>query len=532
MQVMSVKKAGKMPVRSCKRLSETSSSTQMDPVKNGRMTLRPYKRLTESTSKRNSKAIRKTMEALIGGGGGRPPITNEPELPISKEKIRYTHKNPIKKDKTMLYILGDHIIDLFDQSLKQCNATELRYKRLDQTTKTALFMQTRDHQNTIDKLNEKVKILEEKNKHRTELYKDHSNGDEHHHDNDDEDAEPIARIEKYEREIGILHMQLSACEQSTHKTVSHYATELEKERLESRKLTSIIEKQQNTITLLENQLKETQIIFRTSSSSRKPEGHGSHDLIKALVDLQSMELDDKKHLLANLVNEREILLQKIDELNNPSLVTVNKKKKLTSHQDRSSIDLLAQITSTNLVQDEPTPSTLSPGTVLHYFSTTPPPTPPPTCALPLPPPENKLELSTMLPIKNNPEIITSLIQPLSSTENQSAESFDCNHPPSSLGCHPRNSNSSLNVITESNPEILKKFNGPTSSHEDQPKASTSSFMRPVSPPAEENSKIKPITEKGWFKSGLSDIQYNSASLSSNMSPRTSYLMRKKKKKTD
>ncbi|KAG2198747.1 hypothetical protein INT47_005432 [Mucor saturninus] len=471
------------------------------------------------------------METLVGAGG-RPTLMNDPESSTSKERLRYTHKNPIKKDKTMLYMLGDHVIDMFDQSLKQCNATELRFKRLDQTTKTALFMQKQKYENTMNTLNEKIKILEKKNSH----IMDPKGIPQHHQDDekDDNDDEPITRLEKYEREIGILHMQLSACEQSTHKAVSHYATELEKERLESRKLTSIIQKQQNTISLLESQLTETQFILRTSSSSQKPEGHGSHDLIKALVDLQSMELDDKKHLLANLVNEREILLQKIDELNNPSSISVHKQRKLNRHQDRSSIDLLAQIASANLVQDEPKSNSMSSssssGTVL-YFSTTPPPTPPPSCALPLPPSEHAPNLCTsiMLPLKKNQsDIFTNMIQPLSSTNYQPDASSSFSRPPSPPECQSGESNSLVPTL-ETQPKESKRAREPSLSDEqNQPEVPTQ-FMRLLSPPLQDNSDIKTLREDEQKES---DSEDNSAPVSPKLSPRTAYLMNKKKVNTD
>lgn len=355
-----------------------------------------YKRLSDSSSRRSPICSRKSIEIVVGN---RNSIINETEssLPTAlKNKIRYTHKNPMKKGRSMLYLLDDHVIDMFDQSLKQCNATELRYKRLDQTTKTALFMQARGHQDTIDKLNETIKYLEEMNMQHMRLYDDLKDFHEHRfryaYKNTETDT-PSTKLDKCEREIGILHMQLAACEQSTHKTVSHYATELEKERLESRKLTTIIQNQQETISSLENKLTETQFVVRTSSTTQKPEGHGSHDLIKALVDLQSRELDDKKKLLVNLLDEREELLQKIDGLSSPTSTVIHKQK-LSNHQDRSSIDLLAQLAKSDLVYKEKSNrSTVSSSSSVLFYSSPPPLSPPPT--FPLPPTPKRRESSNL-----------------------------------------------------------------------------------------------------------------------------------------
>lgn len=147
----------------------------------------------------------------------------------------------------------------------------------------------------------------------------------------------------------------------------------------------------------------------------KPAGHGSHDLIKALVDLQSMELDDRKKLLVTLIDEREELLKKIELLSSPnsSLSTHNQKYYANSnrialkYKDRSSMNILAQITKPDFVYHDK--AMLDSGSVLFY-SISSPPSPPLGQSLPLTPDAQQLafnSIKSVLPSENQSGILSS-----------------------------------------------------------------------------------------------------------------------------
>lgn len=113
------------------------------------------KRMSNSSSRKTSRSTRLNIKILNRNCNSTTKAskapTSESSTPYTllKNMLIHTHRNPIKKGRLLLYLLKDHVIDMFDQSPKQCNVTEIRYKRLDQTTKTTYLCK---QENTKTKL--------------------------------------------------------------------------------------------------------------------------------------------------------------------------------------------------------------------------------------------------------------------------------------------------------------------------------------------------------------------------------------------
>ncbi|KAI7861792.1 hypothetical protein BDF14DRAFT_250685 [Spinellus fusiger] len=149
------------------------------------------------------------------------------------------------------------------------------------------------------------------------------------------------------QEIARLTEQLLACDRDVQMTVEKYVTELEKERLATKTLSKVVKKQEELILQLENRLqgkpqaKESSASPLTNTSVNiqniyaKPHtSTGNENLLREQVELQRIEIEDKREMLSHLLNERESFL-KLNHQPRPS-------------SSRSSIDVLAEIARPNL----------------------------------------------------------------------------------------------------------------------------------------------------------------------------------------
>jgi hypothetical protein len=165
------------------------------------------------------------------------------------------------------------------------------------------------------------------------------------------------QIVQLTKERESLKQQLTDCEQSAQQMVCHYVGLLEKERLETKKWMSLATKQEQLVSTLEKKQLKYQV--------------------------QENELEDKQKLLDLLINERHILIKRMNSktpplLLKPSSITISKS---TPHHrspiapfsksKRSSIDLLEQMVKTDLLMYPLIPT-----------DTMPPPSPPPHIPLP------------------------------------------------------------------------------------------------------------------------------------------------------
>ncbi|KAI8387034.1 hypothetical protein BD560DRAFT_383548 [Blakeslea trispora] len=92
-----------------------------------------------------------------------------------------------------------------------------------------------------------------------------------------------------------VEQQLVDCDKGVQMAIASYVSSLEIERLETRNLQKIVIKQDELITKLEHKLEES-----------------SDELLKEQVEVQRIELENKRELLSQLLNEREDLLRRLN----------------------------------------------------------------------------------------------------------------------------------------------------------------------------------------------------------------------------
>ncbi|KAI9247993.1 hypothetical protein BDA99DRAFT_542720 [Phascolomyces articulosus] len=143
-----------------------------------------------------------------------------------------------------------------------------------------------------------------------------------------------------EEQIAFLTEQLRAADEGTKIAVQHYLSELEQERLRTKTLQQVLKKQEDLITTLESKLVSTP---NTKLAPRPPRNASlasptletssqNNSLERALrdqVESQRVELEDKRALLTQLLNEREDMLKKV--------------KLGASRPGASSFDILAEL---------------------------------------------------------------------------------------------------------------------------------------------------------------------------------------------
>ncbi|KAI8378205.1 hypothetical protein EDC96DRAFT_493936 [Choanephora cucurbitarum] len=112
-----------------------------------------------------------------------------------------------------------------------------------------------------------------------------------------------------------LEQQLIEYDKGVQMAIASYVSNLEAERLETKNLQEIVLKQDELITKLEQKLEES-----------------SDELLKEQVEVQRIELENKRELLAQLLNEREDLL-----------------RRLNSRKRRSSIELISNMLQSDIV---------------------------------------------------------------------------------------------------------------------------------------------------------------------------------------
>lgn len=182
-----------------------------------------------------------------------------------------------------------------------------------------------------------------------------------------------------------IKKQMSALERGAHMMFELQAGELESERIQTRALTEVVRKQDKLIAALESQLSSTQ---RSNDQL----------LLQEQMELQRIELEDKRALLARLLDEREDLLKRTTTTTSPPCKTPNRSR---SASVRSSIDILSEMSRTDSTghplsrascsslrqqqqqQQQQLASTRSSlSTSLHLGRSTPPLTAPPRDPLP------------------------------------------------------------------------------------------------------------------------------------------------------
>lgn len=86
------------------------------------------------------------------------------------------------------------------------------------------------------------------------------------------------------------------CDKGIQMTIVKYVTDLETQKLEAKALKQVVKKQDELITKLETKIRN----------------ESSDELLKEQVQVQRIELDNKRELLSQLLNEREDLLRRVN----------------------------------------------------------------------------------------------------------------------------------------------------------------------------------------------------------------------------
>ncbi|KAI8145260.1 hypothetical protein BJV82DRAFT_667157 [Fennellomyces sp. T-0311] len=172
-----------------------------------------------------------------------------------------------------------------------------------------------------------------------------------------------------ERQIAFLTEQLRAADEGTKLTVQHYLSELEQERLRSKAMEKVLKKQEELISTLETKLASSAPSTPVRVAPRPPRNaslasptrensNQTERALRAQVESQRAELEDKRTLLTQLLNEREDMLKKV--------------KLGASRPGASSFDILAELARPSA---DPKSSPVD-------GRNTPPPTAPPRDPLP------------------------------------------------------------------------------------------------------------------------------------------------------
>ncbi|KAG0164562.1 hypothetical protein DFQ28_010196 [Apophysomyces sp. BC1034] len=219
--------------------------------------------------------------------------------------------------------------------------------------------------------------------------------------------EDYADSAKYQEEISILNEQLAAYDQGMKTAMETYVKQLEMQRLETKNLMNVVNKQEELIGKLEKKLNNPVLAAKAHaqlhlvktdlirgekgrrSIQRISTSAGNEELLREQVELQRIELEDKRELLTQLLNERENLLHVVQ--------VDNTKPKMNRSSARSSIDFLAELTKSDLhlASSSPTRSYSGRTPRSSYGSqcrgrSTPPPSAPPRDPLPpVPAPSSK-----------------------------------------------------------------------------------------------------------------------------------------------
>ncbi|KAI9483179.1 MAG: hypothetical protein EXX96DRAFT_536542 [Benjaminiella poitrasii] len=376
-----------------------------------------------------------------------------PPSPSPKSKLRYSQKTLGGKNRTNIDILADELIVMYEQVLHQCNTAENRYKRLDLTMKSTLSLQAQTYEVYIEDLKKQISQLEQSNKdHRKSLLSTDKDDNRYslvnndfinsilinyvtpneEEDGDSNDATKDASEHQLKEEIDKLKEQIKLSEQSAQQMMAHYIRELEQERLKTKKLEGVIAKQDDLIVALESKLLPAEEVNSKDKDKKKLKRNSSmvaaarksEKLLEAQVEIQAVELEDKKKLLSILIDERDELLKKVEYLSkDKSLQSIGKHNTDKSNSDhrnicrasepayqrkrndhgRSSIDLLAKIAKFDVTtqQSNNHSKQSTKNAYSHIDFSSPPPSPPPKNPLPPTPPTHH---QTNLPVRSSSSI--------------------------------------------------------------------------------------------------------------------------------
>ncbi|KAG2221079.1 hypothetical protein INT45_009737 [Circinella minor] len=208
-------------------------------------------------------------------------------------------------------------------------------------------------------------------------------------------------------ELLFVKKQLTAVEKGAQIMLERHLQDLEKERQQTRTLTEVVHKQDQLIASLE--IKAYPKEMKDEDDSNNNNNNNNQHLLLEQVELQRIELEDKRGLLTRLLDEREELLRQVMNHNSNKSLPMNGIRS-RSASVRSSIDVLSEMSKDNPIANPATKHPLSRassssllqisprsslGSHVHGRST-PPPTGPPKNPLPPLPPRSSSSMHSIL----------------------------------------------------------------------------------------------------------------------------------------
>ncbi|ORY98110.1 hypothetical protein BCR43DRAFT_563420 [Syncephalastrum racemosum] len=155
--------------------------------------------------------------------------------------------------------------------------------------------------------------------------------------------------EDAEEQLLSLKKQLVACEKGTHLVVTQQAHALETERLQSRTLRDIVAKQEALISALEEKLDNSTGAFEAQALQ---------------LELQQVELADKRQLLSRLLAEREQLYRQVWRAKN-NVRPSSPLGRTRSVSARTSFDLLSELAYADIKHQHRRPLSRTSSTTSH-----------------------------------------------------------------------------------------------------------------------------------------------------------------------
>ncbi|KAG0746342.1 hypothetical protein G6F57_008641 [Rhizopus arrhizus] len=257
-----------------------------------------------------------------------PKPTSKPiSKPASKPSMPIQTIIPKDMDMNMFDSLTAEILGLYQHLLDQYNDSQEYIKKLEKDVETYFSAATkvRDYEIRVEYLAQKLEqVSEEKDYFEKELRQINQSvplspafsqeqiekqqrandafiSDIVHVYEEMPDTESMIFDEKIELEQ--LQDQLVECDKGVQMTIAKYVNDIEIQKLETKALQHVVEKQDELISKLEHKLKD----------------NADQLLLKEQVEVQRIELENKRELLSQLLNEREELLRRINDKRRSSI---------------------------------------------------------------------------------------------------------------------------------------------------------------------------------------------------------------------
>ncbi|EIE91810.1 hypothetical protein G6F46_001774 [Rhizopus delemar] len=255
------------------------------------------------------------------------PVIKLTSNPVSKPSMPIQTIIPKDMDMNMFDSLTAEILGLYQHLLDQYNDSQEYIKKLEKDVETYFSAATkvRDYEIRVEYLAQKLEqVSEEKDYFEKELRQINQSvplspafsqeqiekqqrandafiSDIVHVYEEMPDTESMIFDEKIELEQ--LQDQLVECDKGVQMTIAKYVNDIEIQKLETKALQHVVEKQDELISKLEYKLKD----------------NADQLLLKEQVEVQRIELENKRELLSQLLNEREELLRRINDKRRSSI---------------------------------------------------------------------------------------------------------------------------------------------------------------------------------------------------------------------